>query len=37
VTVKYVKGIETVGGISADAIVVESPKMDAMPRTSATR
>ena len=30
VTVKYVKGIETIGGISADAIVIHSPKMDEM-------
>lgn len=30
VTVKYVKGIETVGGISADAIVITSPKMNEM-------
>ncbi len=30
IVVKYVKGIETVGQISADAIVVESPKIEKM-------
>jgi len=30
VVVKYVKGIETVGNASADAIVVESPKLEKM-------
>jgi len=30
VVIKYVKGIETVGAISADAIVIESPKIEKM-------
>jgi hypothetical protein len=30
VVVKYVKGIETVGAVSADAIVIESPKLQKM-------
>ena len=30
IVIKYVKGIETVGAISADAIVIESPKIEKM-------
>jgi hypothetical protein len=36
VVVKYVKGIEAVGAISADAIVIESPKIEKMEESERT-